>query len=86
VTDYTVGATLDGDFNFDGRVDSADYTLWRNRGGAHAEYLLWKANFGRTLAGSAAISAPEPQSCALVVLAILSSTFVVRMRSGRNVP
>lgn len=51
-----------GDFNADGTVDSADYTLWRdtlgtrdtqtNHSGDHivdaVDYQIWRANFGRT--------------------------------------
>ena len=51
---------LDGDFNDDGIVDAADYTVWRNRLGAEvhlpndrtsgtvdeSDYLRWKANYG----------------------------------------
>ena len=54
-----------GDFNFNGRVDAADYTLWRNSlgqtgGGLAADadgnrtidandYSLWKTHFGESL-------------------------------------
>jgi hypothetical protein len=52
---------LPGDYNHDGRVDSADYTVWRDTKGSttdlradgnadgvvdEADYDLWKANFG----------------------------------------
>jgi len=53
---------LPGDFNNDGKVDAADYTVWRdNLGGSssalngmvrrqrllfQADYDLWKTNFG----------------------------------------
>lgn len=55
---------LPGDFNGDGTVDLADYTVWRNNLGARstrllndvdggligeAQYTTWKANFGATL-------------------------------------
>ena len=72
VTNYVVGNSngLPGDFNQDGRVDSADYTLWRNGGGDQDDYLLWKTNFGRTLAGGGATAVPEAGSLALVLLAV----------------
>ena len=55
----SVGGVL-GDFNLDGRVNAADYTVWRNSLGSsslaadasgngfvdQADYNLWKANFG----------------------------------------
>jgi hypothetical protein len=66
-----------GDFNADGRVDAADYTIWR-KGLASGKYLpadynTWRANFGVTAAaaGAAAQSSarliPEPSS-AIVLL------------------
>lgn len=55
-----VGGVL-GDFNRDGRVDAADYTVWRNQLGSNSlaadasgngtvdqsDYNIWKANFGQ---------------------------------------
>jgi hypothetical protein len=59
-----VGGSLEGDFNGDGAVNLADYTVWRdnlgaanesalscngNGGGVDAtDYQLWKSNFGST--------------------------------------
>ena len=59
----SVGGVL-GDFNLDGRVDAADYTVWRNQLGSNslaadasgngsvdqADYNIWKANFGAVAA------------------------------------
>jgi hypothetical protein len=49
---------LPGDYNGNGIVDAADYTVWRDGLGAGffpGHYDIWKANFGRSLAfGSAA--------------------------------
>jgi hypothetical protein len=60
--------SLPGDFNGDGRVDAADYTVWRNSLGQEgkglaadgirngivdeADYWLWKHNFGRVADGA----------------------------------
>jgi len=60
-------ADLPGDYNFDGAVDAADYTVWRNSLGQTgagldadsnidglvdgADYDTWKANFGLTAPG-----------------------------------
>lgn len=65
-TSVTAAVTLAGDFNLDGIVNLADYTLWRNSVGAMgpalaadangdsvvdtADYDLWKTNFGNTTA------------------------------------
>lgn len=52
-------AALPGDFNTDGRVDAADYTVWRD--GLDAEYDqqdydVWRMGYGAT---SAAIASPS---------------------------
>jgi hypothetical protein len=77
-----------GDFNSDGLVNAADYTVWRDHLGQPAgtlpndtaggtigadQYNLWKSNFGAG-AGSAAatVAVPEPSAAALVFLAALA--------------
>ena len=71
-THFLPPADLDGDYNDDGRVDAADYVVWRKTDGSPAGYSLWRTNFGRSLAGSAAgaglaaTSIPEP--CTLLIL------------------
>lgn len=65
--------TLDGDYNFDGLVDAADYSLWRDafgRTGAglnadsnfdgvvdQLDYAAWKVNFGQSVTGAGSTSA-----------------------------
>ena len=71
ITDYSLGA-LNGDFNLDGVVDAADYTLWKDRAGSAAEYLLWKANFGCTLQQPASIALPEPALSACMISLLLA--------------
>jgi hypothetical protein len=58
---------LTGDFNQDGKVDAADYVMWRkdNSVGTYAE---WQENFGEMQAGSGGGAVPEPESFACVVL------------------
>jgi hypothetical protein len=67
------GDALDGDTNGDGRVDAADYVVWRKTDGTQAGYNLWRANFGATAGGGSAArrtpAAPEPTSIMLLVLA-----------------
>lgn len=50
--EYLIGADP-GDFNGDGAVDAADYTIWRDTGGSTAEYLSWKESYGAAPLGSA---------------------------------
>lgn len=67
---YTPPTTLAGDYNKNGRVDAADYIVWRNsltQTGSGlpadgnnsgtvdtADYTLWRSNFGKT-SGSGAL-------------------------------
>jgi hypothetical protein len=71
--------SLLGDFNGDGRVDAADYVVWRDGLGAKytlTDYDLWKANFGKVIgaaSGSASGSpaVPEPATASFLVVSIL---------------
>lgn len=71
---------LEGDFNNDGSVDAADYTVWRDGlDGEYdaADYQLWRDNYGRRLDESevsGAGQAPSPGGAALtcVMMAVLS--------------
>lgn len=63
----------DGDYNADGRVDAADYTVWRDGGSpdpSQAGYDLWATNYGTSLFSAATSTAiPEPASALMGVLA-----------------
>ena len=74
---------LPGDYNDDGRVDAADYTLWRDgeplptetaTAGVTdgADYAVWVAHYGApSLAASAAV--PEPSAGMVLGVAVLLS-------------
>ncbi|WP_425399799.1 LamG-like jellyroll fold domain-containing protein [Aeoliella sp.] len=80
----TAVSGLAGDYNNDGLVNLADYTVWRNSLGAApgvllndsnggaigpAQYATWKANFGASLASSASSSAAQvPEPAACAIL------------------
>jgi hypothetical protein len=72
--DVTLVATpaIPGDFNSDGKVDPADYLVWRNALGSiytQEDYNVWRANFGRTLAlGVAAGVATVPEPSTMLIL------------------
>lgn len=75
---FELVSNIPGDFNGDGAVDAADYSVWRDGLGAvytENDYAVWKSHFGDTLlsrAGSKALntgSSPEP-----TVLVLLSGT------------
>ncbi len=82
-------AELPGDFNFDGRVDAADYTVWRDGLGSSytmAGYDVWKTHFGETAgSGSGATAAvPEPATFSLAALSALSLLVTCRRRSSSH--
>ena len=61
-----------GDFNEDGTVDAADYTVWRDGLGPKYtldDYTLWKSHFGQS-SGAAANSPPDavPAPASIVLL------------------
>lgn len=86
--ELSVGLT--GDYNGDGTVDIADYTVWRDSLGANwipnrdsqltgdvgvDEYLSWKANFGATLGAVISSSLSVPEPSTLsTLLAVLGIT------------
>ncbi|MEN1678844.1 MAG: hypothetical protein AAGJ46_04585 [Planctomycetota bacterium] len=63
---------LAGDYNSDGMVDAADYTVWRDGFGTEftlSDYDVWANNFGATAPG-ASTSIPEPAVSLLAGVAI----------------
>ena len=85
--------SLAGDYNADGVVDAADYTVWRDALGqaaslpnetatpgqvTQADYDAWLANFGATLAPSGASAAPAPEPAAVGLLGLVCSWFPLR--------
>jgi arabinogalactan endo-1,4-beta-galactosidase len=75
-----------GDFNRDGFVDTADYTVWRDgfATGTYDEndYADWKSNFGAggNGAGAPQSSVPEPAAIALLVATLLAGSLNRRSR------
>jgi hypothetical protein len=68
-----------GDYNHNGKVDAADYVLWRNGDSpddSPAGYNLWKANFGNppgSGSGLGSSAVPEPSSLVLACLTMLAA-------------
>lgn len=68
---------MPGDFNHDGHVNLADYTVWRDKlGGLYkaSHYTQWKNNFGQS-ASAASFSqpaqVPEPKAVMLLAAAVV---------------
>jgi T5SS/PEP-CTERM-associated repeat protein len=68
------GPPLEGDFNFDGIVDAADYVVWRK--GLETNYTpehynIWRAYFGQTAGGAgASANAAVPETATTVMLIV----------------
>ncbi|MEX0612713.1 MAG: CRTAC1 family protein, partial [Pirellulales bacterium] len=82
---------MPGDYNGDGKIDSADYVAWRKIGiNGQQGYNVWRANFGAMsppgsgsgLGSSAAV--PEPSGLLIMTLALvlLLCSHSVREQSG----
>jgi hypothetical protein len=88
-----VPITIPGDYNNDGIVDAADYTIWRDTLGQtgsglaadgdgsgtvdQADYDVWVAHFGEQTATGSAAAVPEPSS---IVLWVVGSLFLSASR------
>lgn len=88
--------TLAGDYNNDGVVNLADYTVWRDNLGAPAgtllndsvggaigvdHYAAWKANFGATLTfANSLANATVPEPSTYVLLTLLALATTFRNR------
>ena len=63
---------LAGDFNTDGKVDAADYVVWRKTLGDATNYNIWRANFGKPGGGAGTgltddpAAVPEPSTLLLL--------------------
>jgi hypothetical protein len=85
---FASSMTQDGDYDFDGDVDAADYVVWRKTDGTQAGYDAWRTNFGATSLGSGSglgsIAVPEPSALALVVFGGLTLCTSCRRQARPN--
>ena len=87
--------TVSGDYNMDGHVDAADYTVWEdnlnltaaalqgNGSGAatvvQADYQLWKTHFGESIASGSGV-ASVPEPATLLLALLATASLPLRMR------
>ncbi|QDT68947.1 hypothetical protein MalM25_18730 [Planctomycetes bacterium MalM25] len=87
VVEYDLSLTpLNGDYNGDGIVNAADYTVWRDNNGTNnvlpndqtpgvvdaSDYTDWADNYGATnLSPASAAAVPEPTACLLAAYGLL---------------
>ncbi|MEQ8849237.1 hypothetical protein [Botrimarina sp.] len=90
---------LAGDFNHDGYVDAADYTVWRDTLGSTADlaadgdgsgridqndYVVWQQNFGATSARPRSVAIPSVPEPASTTAPGLAAIFLVAVRDNRG--
>jgi T5SS/PEP-CTERM-associated repeat protein len=83
---YTTGqisVSLAGDFNMDGKVDAADYVVWRKGLGTtytQNDYNVWRFHFGQTAGSGSGVtaSAAVPESTTLVLLMLAAAGWCLR--------
>lgn len=79
---------LTGDYNGDGVVNAADYTVWRNSRGATGpglagdgnknlgvddeDYQEWRTHYGNSTNNGSEAAVPEPTTLSLLLLAVLA--------------
>lgn len=89
----------DGDYNANGAVDAADYTIWRDTVGQSgaglaadgnhdgtvnsADYIVWKSNFGSTIAGAGTAGSTLVPEPATAALLVLG-VFSFAVRNRRD--
>lgn len=90
------GAPLSGDYNSDGTVDAADYTIWRDSFGqtgaalaadgdgdgvvGDGDYVVWRLFLGETAAGVGGATVPEPASLVQLMFGIALANRGFRLR------
>ncbi|TWT90500.1 hypothetical protein Mal64_08910 [Pseudobythopirellula maris] len=87
VVPETLLQTLPGDYNNDGRVDAADFTVWRDGLGVFYDeggYATWVENYGESLGEANAATVPEPATAVLANLALATAAVAAGRRRAGN--
>jgi hypothetical protein len=86
--DVRVGPGLDGDYNDDGRVDAADYVVWRKDpasfGGDPDGYETWATHYGATSEGGGGAVAAVPEPAAGLLTLVVSGGLLAAGRRRRS--
>ena len=93
---------LAGDFNNDGSVDAADYTVWRDNLGQSdsvlngngdgsgtvdaGDYTLWSGNYGASSSSSSSAASAVPEPGSLGICLLGGIAMFVRRRTRRVLP
>ncbi|MGI9455656.1 MAG: DUF1559 domain-containing protein, partial [Aeoliella sp.] len=93
-TTFSVSIVLPGDYNLDGKVDAADYMVWRDSLGSAttlaadgsgnnlvdvADYEIWKDNFGSfSLPAAVARESSVPEPSSVMIIGLYSIGVVCR--------
>lgn len=93
-----VSISVDGDYNSDGLVNVADYTVWRDSLGqtgpnlpadgnndnavTTADYTYWKSRFGNSAASASVNAAAVPEPAGFALAALFLGTMAVCGRRG----
>lgn len=94
-----LGAGVIGDYNDNGVVDAADYTVWRDALGTGAtlpndatpgivdttDYAIWKLNFGMSAGSGAGSAVPEPAAW-LLLMPFAAAVLLLTQRTHRLAP
>jgi hypothetical protein len=82
---FTLAPLVPGDYNDDGKVDAADYVVWRKYEGTMTtlpndpdggtigalQFDTWRANFGAMAGSGSSAAVPEPGTSVLGILGLL---------------
>jgi hypothetical protein len=74
-----------GDFNGDGKVDAADYVVWRKGAQSQDDYNAWRMNFGAGTGAGSLVGSAVPEPAALVQLVVAVAAFFAGARRSRPI-
>ncbi len=84
-TNLGVFALPNGDFNLNGKIDTADYVVWRKTVGGDLGYNAWRSQYGAAGGSGSefeAFAVPEPSALVLIGFALTSVLTFSRHRCG----